>query len=197
MNITHRLAALSAVLASACVLAPHATLANCVKNNNPELVNNGGFESGSGTTITGWTVEWKSSVDKYVYLDTTTPHNGAQDLAMGTINAPNDIVQRIKGTTNGTVYTVCFWLYSSPNPSAGVTTFEVLWNNVPELSLTNSGPFGYQYMSFNVLAQGNSLDYLRFRERNKQGFYYLDDVSVQECSGCGLGAEASQLKYKQ
>jgi hypothetical protein len=193
----YRVAAIAAVVASACVLAPSATLAGCRDNNNANLVNNGGFESGSGTNITGWTVEWGKSVDPYVYLDTTNPHKGVQDLAIGTINAPNDIVQRIKGTSNGTVYTVCFWLYSSPNPSAGVTTFEILWNNVPELSLTNSGPFGYQYLSFNVIAQGNSNDYLRIRERNKQGFYYLDDVAVQECTGCGLGAEAKPQKYKE
>jgi hypothetical protein len=196
-SFTHRLTVLAAALASACVLAPGATLAGCVKNNNPNLVNNGGFESGSGTTIPGWIVEWKPSVDKYVYLETSNPHGGAQDLKLGTINAPNDIVQRIRGASAGAVYTVCFWVASSPNPTAGVTTFEVLWNNLPVVSLSNSGPFGYQYLSFNVLAQGNDSDFLRFRERNKQGFYYLDDVSVQECSGCGLGAEASPLKYKQ
>jgi hypothetical protein len=48
-----------------------------------------------------------------------------------------------------------------------------------------------------VIAQGNSNDYLRIRERNKQGFYYLDDVAVQECTGCGLGAEAKPQKYKE
>jgi hypothetical protein len=196
-KLSQSLMAATAVVASVCAIAPNVAQANCVKNNNVDLVNNGGFESGSGTTIPGWTVKWKSNVDKYVYIDTTHPHNGAQDLALGTINAPNDIVQRIKGTLAGSVYTVCLWLYSSPNPTAGVTTFEVLWNNVPELSLTNSGPFGYQYLSFDVLAQGNSLDFLRFRERNKQGFYYLDDVAVQQCSGCGLGAEEKPQKYKE
>jgi len=68
---------------------------------------------------------------------------------------------------------------------------------VSELSLTNSGPFSYQYFSVNVLAQGNDTDFLRFRERNKQGFYYLDDVAVPECTGCGLGAGELPDRGKQ
>src|SRR5204863_7571491 len=117
-------------------------------------------------------------------------------LALGSTNAANDVVQKIKGTAAGKVYTICFWLYSSPNPTAGVTSLEVLWNNVTELALTNSAEFSYQYLALNVLAQGNDTDFLRIRERNREGFYFLDDVAVQECTGCGLGAEASPLKQK-
>jgi hypothetical protein len=197
-GLKNRLAAVAAGIAVACILVPTATRAqSCINDTDPNLVKNGNFESGSGTNIPSWTVEWNSTVDPYVYLDTTNPHGGAQDLALGTVNAPNDIVQRIKGTSAGTVYTICFWLFSSPNLTAGVTTFEVLWNNVTELSLTNSGQFPYQYLSLNVLAQGNNTDFLRFRERNKQGFYYLDDVSVQVCKGCGLGAGGSPERGKQ
>lgn len=183
-------AAIAGAFALACVLAPGTAHAqSCLNNTNSNFVKDGGFESGSGTNIPDWTVEWKPSADHYVYVDNSNPHSGSKELALGSINAPNDIVQRIKGTTTGQVYTICFWLSSSPNPTAGVTTFELLWNNVTELALTNSAPFGYQYLAVNVLAQGNNSDFLRFRERNKQGFYYLDDVAVQECTGCGLGAE--------
>ncbi len=175
---------------------PGASLAQtCLNNSNKNLVKNGGFELGSGTNVTDWNVEWPPSVDSYVYEDTSNPHSGSQDLAMGTIQASNDIVQEIKGTSRGRVYTVCFWLYSSPNQTAGVTTFEVLWNNVPAMSMFNNAPFGYQYFAVNVIAQGNGLDYLRFRERNDQGFFFLDDVAVQECTGCGLN-EASKSKTK-
>ena len=187
---TRSLAAGTTVLAALLLVHGAAFADTCLNNSNPNLVKNGGFETGSGTHITDWIVEWNSTVDKYVYLDTTNPHSGNQDLKLGTIDAPNDIVQHIRGTKTGSVYTVCFWLYSSPNPSAGVTTFDILWNNVEELTLTNSAEFGYQYFAVNVLAQGNNADYLRIRERNKQGFYYLDDVSVQLCSGCGLASDA-------
>ena len=181
------LTALAAGVVAACVLLPGTTLANCQNNNNANLASNGGFESGSGTNITSWKVEWPPRVDPFVYIDTSHPHSGAQDLALGSTSAANDIAQTIKSTTPGKIYTICFWLYSSPNATAGVTTLEVWWNNVDELGLTNSAQFGYQYFAVNVLAQGN--DHLRFRERNKQGFYYLDDVAVQECTGCGLAAE--------
>ena len=187
----------TAAIGLTCVLGPCAALAqSCLNNDNPNLVRNGGFESGSGFDIPDWTVEWKHKVDKFVYLDQGNPHSGGQDLKMGSIPAPNDIVQRVGGTTNGQVYTICFWLFSSPNPTAGVTTFEVAWNNVSELALTNSAPFGYQYFAINVIAQGGNLDFLRFRERNKQGFYYLDDVAVQECSGCSLDAGAESVEEK-
>lgn len=185
---TNALAAVAAV-ALTCVFLPGTTFASCENNNNTQLVANGGFESGSGTDIPSWKVEWPPSADPYVYLDTSNPHSGKKDLTIGSTKAPNDIRQKISGTTTGKIYTICFWLYSSPNPTAGVTTFEVLWNNVTELALTNSAEFGYQYFALNVLAQGNDKDFLRFRERNYQGFYYLDDVSVQECTNCGLEAE--------
>jgi hypothetical protein len=50
-----------------------------------------------------------------------------------------------------------------------------------------------------VVAQGKNQDYLQFRERNKQGFYYLDDVAVQECSGCGLypGKKSAKKKVRR
>jgi hypothetical protein len=189
--------AVAAAMGLAFFLGSSSALAqSCQGNENPNLVQNGGFESGSNYNIPDWTVEWKHSVDQWVYLDKTNPHSGAQDLVLGSIPAPNDIIQRIDGTTTGQVYTICFWLFSYPNPAAGVTTFEVAWNNVTQLSLMNSAPFGYQYLAINVIAQGNDLDYLQFRERNKQGFYYLDDVAVQECTGCGLDPEAKSVKEK-
>jgi hypothetical protein len=177
----------------ACVVMPGAAFAAaCLGDTNPNLVRNGGFESGIGTDIKHWTVAWDSTVDPYVYLDTTNPHSGAQDLAMGSTRGANDITQGIQGTVGGYVYTVCFWLYSSPNLSGGHTSFEILWNNVPELELINSARFGYEYYALNVLAQGNAHDALKIRERNYEGFYYLDDVAVQLCSGCGLAPDSDQ-----
>jgi len=189
------LVALALAVLLGCALVPEAAFATgCLNDSNPNLVKNGDFESGSGTNVTGWKVEWNSAVDPYVYLDRTNPHSGAQDLALGTTRAANDIVQKIQGTQVASIYTICFWLYSSPNLTGGVTSFEVLWNNVPELELSNSAQFGYQYYALNVIAQGNTQDFLRIRERNNQGFYYLDDVAVQLCTGCTLAPEFGQQK---
>ena len=191
------LCAAGALLAWAWLPGSAMAMATCLNNSEPNLVKNGGFELGSGTNIRDWVVEWGSSVDSYVRIDTSNPHGGSQDLEMGSTKAPDDIAQTIKGTTTGSVYTICFWLYSSPNPTAGVTTFEILWNNVNMLGLTNSAEFGYQYLAINVLAQGNDLDVFRIRERNKQGFYYLDDVSIQLCDGCTLAAgENKRVSFK-
>src|SRR5205814_335907 len=77
----------------ACVFLPGTTIAACENNTNTDLVKNGGFESGSGTSITDWKVEWPPHVDPFVYIDTSRPHSGAQDLALGSTKAPNDIVQ--------------------------------------------------------------------------------------------------------
>jgi hypothetical protein len=195
-KLVARCFAFAAGMLLACAVVPEAASAqSCLNNSQRNLARNGNFESGSGGNVTDWVVEWGTAVDPYVYIDKSNPHGGVQDLAMGSTNAPDDIVQRIKGTATGSVYTICFWLYSSPNPTAGVSTLEILWNNVSELNLTNSAPFGYQYFAMNVLAQGNNLDFLRIRERNKQGFYFLDDVAVQLCSGCGLGADADKHGY--
>lgn len=203
MNTQHFLSALRSAPALAAaagltwVLASGAALAqSCQNNSNTDLVRNGGFESGSGYKISDWTVGWKAKVDPYVYIDTVHPHDGSKDLAIGSTPAPNDVIQLIRGTKTGKVYTICFWLSSEPDTTGGVTTFEVSWNNVTELALINSAPFGYQYYAINVIAQGDNADYLQFRERNKQGFYYLDDVAVQECTGCGLDPGAKSVKLK-
>jgi hypothetical protein len=189
--------AIVAAIGLTCVLGSGAALAqSCQGNGNTNLVKNGDFESGTGFKVTDWIVQWKPSVDPYVYIDTVHPHGGVQDLALGTTPAPNDIIQRIKGTKTAQVYTICFWLYSEPDPTGGVTTFEVAWNNVTQLELINSAPFGYQYFALNVIGQGGNQDFLQFRERNKQGFYYLDDVAVQECTGCGLDPRAKSAKKK-
>jgi hypothetical protein len=189
--------AIAAAIGLTCVLGSGSALGqSCQNNTNPDLVRNGGFESGSGFKVSDWSVGWKAKVDPYVYIDTQHPHSGKQDLAIGSTPAPNDVIQLIRGAKTGKVYTICFWLASEPDTTGGVTTFEVGWNNVAELRLLNSAPFVYQYYAINVIAQGDNLDYLQFRERNKQGFYYLDDVSVQECSGCGLDPGAKSIKTK-
>lgn len=181
-------------------LAANALAQSCYNNTNINLVRNGGFESPArnGASIPGWTVTWPNSVDgkpvdPYVTVDDDNPHTGASELKLGTEQGTNDIWQRISGTQSPQVYTVCFWLSSAPNLLGGHTSFSMLWNNVSQLDLTNSGPSPYQYYSFNVV--GTGLDYLRFRERNDSGYYFLDDVSVQLCSGCSFAASMNH-KWK-
>jgi len=135
----------------------------------------------TGTLSTG------DPVDPYVKVRNGNPHSGAKELDIGTTNGANDITQPIKTTTVGDVYTVCFWLASAPDQLIGKTSFAVLWNDVSELELTQSGPSTYQYYTFTVVGTAN--DHLRFRERNDDGYYYLDDVAIQLCSGCTTGPQ--------
>lgn len=169
--------------------APAAFAQSCYNNSNPNLVQNGGFEEGSvGSTIPHWKVRWQGTlssgkaVDPYVTVDNDNPHNGQQELKLGTTDGANDLHQGISGTTAGDVYTVCLWLASSPDPLVGKTSFEILWNDVSELELIQSAESPYQYYAVNVT--GTTHDTLRIRERNDKGYYYLDDVAIQLCSGC-------------
>ena len=180
------------VLLCACTASTGAFAQSCYNNSNTNLVRNGGFEEGFGTNISHWNVRWTgtltngSAVDPYVTIGNDNPYAGKQELDLGTTGGANDISQPIKNTVAGDIYTVCFWLYSAPNVAVGKTSFQVLWNDVTELELTQSAQSPYQYYTFTVAGTGQ--DHLRFRERNDQGYYYLDDVAVQLCSGCNTGS---------
>ena len=181
-----------------CAASSAADAQSCYQNNNTNFVKNGGFEDGGvGTTIPHWNERWTGTlsngdlVDPFVSVENDNPHSGKQELDLGTTLGANDIAQPIKNTVAGDVYTVCFWLYSAPNITIGKTSFDVLWNDVSQLKLVQSATSPYQYYTFTVVGTGD--DHLRFRERNDNGFYYLDDVAVQLCTGCTAG---SQFKRK-
>lgn len=181
----------------ACTASTGAFAQGCYNNTNANLVRNGGFEEGFGTNISHWNVRWTgtltngSLVDPYVMIGSGNPNSGKQELDLGTTGGANDISQPIRNTVAGDVYTVCFWLYSAPDPAVGKTSFQVLWDDVTELELTQSAQSPYQYYTFTVAGTGQ--DHLRFRERNDDGYYYLDDVAVQLCSGCD---SASRFRKK-
>jgi hypothetical protein len=188
-NVGRVLFALMGAIVLTCAASPEAFAQSCYNNDNPNLVQNGGFEEGSvGSAIPHWKVRWQGTlsngkpVDPYVTVDNDNPHNGKQELKLGTTEGANDIHQGISGTTAGQVYTICFWLASSPDPLVGKTSFEILWNDVAELGLIQSAESPYQYYAANVT--GTTHDTLRIRERNDKGYYYLDDVAIQLCSGC-------------
>jgi hypothetical protein len=186
--------ALAGGIVLACAASPAAFAQSCYNNSNPNLVQNGDFESGSvGSTIPHWNVSWHGNssdgkpVDPYVNVGNDNPHDGNQELDLGTTLGANDITQPIKSTIAGDIYTVCFWLASAPNQIVGKTSFDVLWNDVSELELTQSAESPYQYYAFIVTGTPN--DHLRFRERNDKGYYYLDDVAIQLCTGCAASPQ--------
>ena len=174
-----------AVVVLACTLLPASLSAQtCTGLSTPNLVVNGGFEQGNGFNITGWNVAWNSSADPYMFISNSNVHSGSQTLWMGAIPGSNRIYQSIPNLSPGSVYTVCFWLANDSNCCA--SSFQAMWNDNPVLDMVNNAGFGYQYYSFQVVAVGKGRDVLSFQARQVPSYYYLDDISLQQCTGCTL-----------
>lgn len=138
------------------------------------LLTNGGFETGD---FTGWTVTPASS--ESVLFITNTPANvysGTYAAAFAATGAFDDTISQTFATTAGATYTVEFWL-QHPYPVSS-NDFNVSLNGT-HFGLVNAGYFDYTEYSFTVTATGSSST-LSFagRENSPNGFYYLDNVSV-------------------
>jgi hypothetical protein len=170
----------------ACALAPSLAWAvTCTGNTNTNLVKNPGFENGVTSTITDWTVRFPSSVDTETQITIQQHRSGKQALEMGTEGGENRVSQHLAGTVAGSVYTVCFWVMPGGPNSTSTAVFKAQWNNDTMMMLSNSvNTPTWSYIAFNVVATGN--DTISFETRNDDNFYYLDNVSVQECSACTL-----------
>ena len=182
-SMLHQLAMAAIAILIACALMPVAASAQtCNGLTTPQQVVNGGFQSGSGFIIPlPWMVAWDSTADPYMLIS-TGGHLSSQALWMGAIPGSNRISQSLPRLTAGSVYTLCFWLSNDNNCCA--SSFEATWNDNNVLEMVNNAGFGYQYYSFQVVAVGGGRDVLSFQARQVPAYYYLDDVSVQLCTGC-------------
>ena len=173
------------VLAAVCLaMSAGMSAQTCNGLSSPNLVVNGNFESGSLYSITGWSVAWDSSADRFMYLYTSNQHSGNQALWMGAVPGSNRIYQQIPNLVPGAVYTVCFWLANDVKCCA--SSFQATWNDNNILDMTNNAGFGYQYFTFQVVAVGKGRDVLSFQARQVPSYYYLDDVALQVCPSCTL-----------
>jgi hypothetical protein len=177
------------------LMLPTPASAKCTGNSNPVLVQNDGFESGTGTNIPDWTVF--NTADNEFGAFSDIPKSGMQSLRMATVGGENRIAQTIT-TTAGSVYTVCFWL--TPGAAVGPDSFRAQWNNQDMIVLKNIGSptgvgqFTFAYYQFSVVATGN--DVLSFEGRNDPGVFYLDNVDVELCTACSISNGAMQAKKK-
>lgn len=177
----------------ACACAPSMAWAvTCTDNNNPNLVKNPGFESGTTGSITDWTLRFNSSADTESGVTTDVERSGKQSFYVGTERGENRLSQIVTGTVAGKVYTVCFWLEASGAEPGETASFKAQWNNADGVMVTNSLNTPWVYYSFNVVATGN--DTISFEGRNDQNFYYLDNVSVQACTSCTTTPSAFRPK---
>ena len=162
---------------------------SCLGLTSPNLVQNPGFEMGSGSNITDWAVAWPSSVDPNVFI-TSPGYNSPQSLALGPVPGVNGVSQMINTTANpNQTYMVCFWLQNST--SAAGSSFQAQWNGQNLLQMVDNAVFGWTYYSFLVYGTGNcggaspyscAGDLLNFQAVQIPSYYYLDDVSVQLCN---------------
>ncbi len=178
---------LLAAVIMACAIMPatiSAQIQSCVGGHGANLVANGGFQNGSGYNIIDWTVAWPSSVDPYLEIGGNGQGGSSKSLNMGSVPGENRISQVITGLNAGQAYILCFYLSNSAIAPFTPNSFEASWNDNNVLQLINSGPFGYDYFSFQVTAVGGGNDVISFEERNASAYWYLDNVVVQACSLC-------------
>jgi hypothetical protein len=137
----------------------------------PELVTNGGFETGD---FSGWTVT--PSITSLIGVDGYGAHDGSYSAYFGASD-PFDTISQVLVTTPGTHYTVSFSLdseFTSGLPAAFVGTF----GGTTFISLSDADPdFTYKGFSFDVVAASGST-VLSFAGYNNSFFYTLDNVSV-------------------
>jgi hypothetical protein len=147
----------------------------------PELVVNGGFESGSFQP--GWNVSGNSSL---VGVTSFAPavYEGSYAAYLGSISSQENLTQTI-ATVPGTFYTFSFALRSQMsdtgdnNATAPNNHFEARFGDQQVLVLDNSTGFPYSVRSYAVIATSSTTTIQFVGTRNFQSFWDLDRVEVR------------------
>jgi alpha-tubulin suppressor-like RCC1 family protein len=130
----------------------------------PDLVLNGGFETGD---FTGWTPSALGSIDL------SAPHSGNYGAALGGQNL--GYLSQTLATTPGATYRVSLWM-EEPDGFPGYE-FQVLWNGQTLYDISNAGILNWTNLQFTVTATSAST-VLAFGIQDISGLIGLDDVSV-------------------
>lgn len=189
IDMMKRLSAVSAAVLFGILLMPTTASAVCAGNTNTNLIRDPGFESTFPPAF--WTIGVSGQGDMIL---SDVKKSGVHSLQMGTVGSENRVSQRLSNLTPGSVYQVCFWLLGSSSSNVlGPSDFRAQWNDNDMIVLKNPTPTTeFIYYSFDVLATGN--DVLSFEERNDPGFFFLDNVDVQLCTGCEVSNGSSSRK---
>jgi hypothetical protein len=174
-----------------------------------DLVTNGGFETGNFSSWTftgGGCVGVTGSVAGVGCSPVDTdpgPHSGNYAAYLGP-NGQIDTLAQNLATTGGQSYRVSFWLSNtSLNGVTNPNLFQVSWDGVALMTLSNASAFGYQQFFIYTDAADNGSE-LKFTFRQDPAYYVLDDVSVEQVPeptslallGTGLVTGAGAMRRK-
>ncbi len=168
-----------AMVAALALVTSFSTHAGLVANETgPNLVTNGGFESTSGISGSGWTPSGflLEGFDYFVDSNPADAHSGSRSFAGGGIGAPGFISQNI-ATVAGQSYNIHLWLANLSGFSGG-TTIQVLWGGNLVYSASNILGFGYNEIVIDPLAT-SATTMLSIGLRDDSFFLNVDDISVR------------------
>ena len=135
----------------------------------PNLVSNGGFESG----LAGWSTSGFQVLDFDFGVDSVA-HSGSSSFKGGAIESLGFLSQSL-ATVPGTAYNIDLWLASD---GFFENEFRVLWNGQPVYDKTDLFPQGFTQIVIDPMAT-DVFSTLSFGFRDDSGFLRIDDVSVR------------------
>jgi len=145
----------------------------CSLNVRPDLVDNGGFETGD---FTGWTLKGSSAFNQ-VTTGGGFVHSGSHGVELGQVGSPGYLAQTLT-TTPGQNYLLSLWL-DNPTNSAGATPnqFFVQWNGATVFYVTNLPFLAWTNLQLIVTATAAGTP-LQLGFEDDAYFLGLDDISV-------------------
>jgi hypothetical protein len=143
--------------------------------NPPQLVQNGGFETGD---FTDWTLDGYGY--NYNFVDNGTswyiePHSGNYFALMGGQNGDLAYLSQTIPTTNGQMYLFSSWVNSPDGETPN--EYNISWNGNILFDEVDMPALGWTNMQYFVTATGNST-VIQFGFRDDPSYLGLDDVSV-------------------